>query len=127
MLFRSAMFLIIMIAMFTFSTASAYTVQDVAGGGSISGKITFSGAAPEPTKFPIEKNPEVCGTGVREVQEVTVDGSGGLQHVVVFIKAIDAGKEWSAPGKRLGTQPGNMHFYPLGLCYSRQIRTDGKK
>ncbi len=95
MLFRSAMFLAVTIAMFTFSTASAYTVQDVAGGGSISGKITFSGTAPEPTKFPIEKNPEVCGAGVREVQEVTVDGSGGLQHVVVFIKEIGAGKEWN--------------------------------
>ena len=92
--------------------ASAYTEQDVAGGGAISGKITFSGKAPDPVKIPIEKNPEVCGTGFREIQEVTVDGSGGLQHAVVYIDKIEAGKKWPKPDKGWELHQKTCRFIP---------------
>ncbi|MGK7344590.1 MAG: carboxypeptidase-like regulatory domain-containing protein [Candidatus Nitrospinota bacterium M3_3B_026] len=80
----------------TFSSQAAlgYKVADVPDGGTLKGKITFSGQAPEPQKIPIEKNPEVCGTGVREIREVTVSPDGGLQHVVVYFEKIKTGKEW---------------------------------
>jgi hypothetical protein len=84
-------------ALFFLSEASAYTAQDVANGGTLSGKISFSGKVPESTKIPIEKNPEVCGTGVREVKEVSVDGKGGLEDAVVFFEKVAAGKPWSTP------------------------------
>lgn len=81
-------------AMFAATTAYAYTEQDVSGGGKISGKITLNGKAPAPRMILMEKNPEVCGTGERAIQEVTVDGSGGLQHAVVYIEKMSAGKKW---------------------------------
>jgi len=81
--------------------SGAYTEQDVSGGGKISGKITLNGKAPAPRKILMERNPEVCGTGEREIREVTVDGSGGLRHAVVYIEKIDAGKKWDGKPVRL--------------------------
>lgn len=88
-----AAFIIVM----NFSVAQSYTAKDVSGGGKLSGKVTFKGAVPEPTNFPIEKNPDICGTGVRIVRSVTVDGSGGLQHAVVYFNKVAEGKAWPAP------------------------------
>jgi hypothetical protein len=82
------------ITTFAATTAYAYTAQDVSNGGTLSGKITHSGAVPAPISITMEKNPEVCGTGQREIREVHVDGSGGLQHSVVYFEKISAGKKW---------------------------------
>jgi len=99
MTFRPAVLLTAIIALLCHAPAHGYTEQAVANGGKLTGKITFSGAAPEPARISIEKNPEVCGTGVREIQEVTVDASGGLRDVVVYIAKIGAGKAWPKPEK----------------------------
>ena len=81
--------------------AAAYTEQEVANGGSISGKVTFEGAVPADAveKITITKNPEVCDvdkTGVREVVWVDVK-DGALRGSFVFIDKIEAGKKWPAP------------------------------
>ncbi|MFQ5431501.1 MAG: carboxypeptidase-like regulatory domain-containing protein [Nitrospinota bacterium] len=89
------------ITMFAATTAYAYTEQNVSGGGKISGKITLIGKAPAPRMILMEKNPEVCGTGEREIREVTVDGSGGLQYGVVYIEKIAAGKKWDGKPRQL--------------------------
>ncbi len=84
-------------AVFTVFTATAaygYTGQDVSNGGTLSGKITHSGTVPPVTSITMEKNPEVCGTGQREIPDIHVDGSGGLQYAVVHFEKISAGKKW---------------------------------
>lgn len=103
--FRSAVSLAAVFTLLSLSLAYGYTAQDVSGGGKLSGKISFSGTAPDSLKFPIEKNPEICGTGIREVREVTVDGGGGLQHSVVYFTKISAGKKWPAPEKNAWGTP----------------------
>lgn len=95
--FRFAVFSISAALAFTSQAALGYKVADVPDGGTLKGKITFSGQAPEPQKIPVEKNPEVCGAGVREIREVTVSPDGGLQHVVVFFEKVKSGKDWPAP------------------------------
>jgi len=66
--------------------------------GSIAGLVTFSGAVPEKERFIVAKNPEVCGSGTREVEWVRVV-DGKLSQVVVYIDGIDGGRPWPAEAK----------------------------
>jgi hypothetical protein len=79
-------------------SAKKYMEADVANGGSISGKVTFEGALPEDAieNILITKNPDVCGTGEREVIWVDVK-DGALRGAFVFIDKIKEGKKWSEP------------------------------
>lgn len=99
MKFRSTVSLATVITLLLLSPALAYTAKDVADGGKLSGKVTFKGDVPAPKMFPVEKNPEVCGTGTRELKEVTVGAGGGLAHAVVYFQKVEAGKKWPAPPK----------------------------
>ncbi len=97
MISRTALVATMVATLFYLSSAIAYTKQDVPNGGALSGKISFNGKVPDSMKISIEKNPEVCGTGVREIKEVTVDGNGGLESAVVFFKKVSAGTPWNVP------------------------------
>lgn len=75
-----------------------YTEADVANGGVIKGKVSFDGALPEGAteNILITKNPDVCGTGEREVVWIDVK-NGALRGAFVFIDKIKQGKKWSMP------------------------------
>jgi len=75
-----------------------YKEVAVSNGGSITGKISFSGALPATAveKILITKNPEVCGTGEREVVWIDVK-DGALRGAFVFIDKIKEGKKWAKP------------------------------
>ena len=75
-----------------------YKEVTVSGGASISGKVSFSGAAPSGAveKILITKNPDVCGTGEREVVWVDIK-DGALRGTFVFVDKIKEGKKWAAP------------------------------
>lgn len=79
----------------TLGAQAAYDVVDVAAGGSVSGKVSFSGDLPADAveQIAITKNPDVCGEGNREVVWVDVK-DGALRGTFVFIDKIDAGKDW---------------------------------
>ena len=76
--------------------AAGYQGGPVSGAGTVSGKISFTGTAPEPQMMAINKDMEVCGEGHRMHQTVRVDGAGGLGDVVVFIEGLASGKPWPA-------------------------------
>jgi len=82
----------------TGEAAAKYKEVDVADGGTISGKVSFEGALPDDAveKILITKNPEVCGTGEREVIWVDVK-DGALRGSFVYIDKIKEGKKWPAP------------------------------
>ena len=75
-----------------------YKEVAVADGGTIKGKVTFEGPLPDDAieRILITKNPEVCGTGEREVVWVDVK-DGALRGVFVFIHKIEEGKKWAKP------------------------------
>ncbi len=75
-----------------------YKEVDVADGGTIKGKVTFEGALPEGAveRILITKNPEVCGTGEREIVWIDVK-DGALRGTFVFLHKIKKGKKWSKP------------------------------
>ncbi len=78
--------------------AKKYKEIEVTDGGSVSGKVTFEGALPEDAieNILITKNPDVCGTGEREIVWVDVK-DGALRGAFVFIDKIKEGKAWSVP------------------------------
>ena len=74
--------------------AAKYKVVDVANGGSISGKVSFTGKDPSPLVFKISKDNDVCGTGNREIDYVRVNG-GALTDVVVYLDKVKQGKAFN--------------------------------
>lgn len=81
-------------------TASAADYQVVAGGvkdgGTVGGRVTFSGTPPAPVVLKVDEDVQACG-GDRPSDELLVSGSGGIQNVVLTIEGIAAGKAWDLP------------------------------
>jgi hypothetical protein len=84
--------------------AAAYDVT-AAGTGSITGKVAFKGAVPGARKLPITKDNATCGSGEREIVEVSVK-AGQLAGVVVYVTKVDAGKPWGQADKAVLDQKG---------------------
>ena len=80
------------------SPAAAYEVAPVSNGGSIQGKVTFTGSPPAPRKVIPTKDKEVCG-GVREVPLIALAPDKGVQEAVVYLKGVEKGKGWDKAGK----------------------------
>ena len=78
--------------------AAKYKVVDVANGGSISGKVSFTGKDPSPLVFKISKDNDVCGTGNREIDYVKVNGDA-LTDVVVYLDKVKQGKAFDDANK----------------------------
>ncbi len=75
-----------------------YKEAAVSNGGTVKGKVTFKGPLPADAveKIVINKNPEVCGEGYREVVWIDVK-AGALRGAFVFIEGIKEGKRWTEP------------------------------
>jgi hypothetical protein len=101
------------------STALAYDVAPVSGGGSVQGKVAFKGAAPAPKSIPITKDNAVCGTGNREVVEVAAKG-GNLAGAVVYVAKIEKGKAWDGLEKPVLDQKG-CRFAPDVLLVKKDV------
>ncbi len=78
--------------------ARKYKEIEVANGGRIAGKVSFEGSLPDDAVegILITKNPDVCGTGEREVVWIDVN-DGALRGSFVFIDGIKEGKKWPEP------------------------------
>jgi plastocyanin len=85
-----------------------YTTADVAGGGSITGKVTMTGAAPALPPEKRDKNPEVCGTTFPN-QTLQVSSAGGIKFVVVYLKDITKGKEMTVGAAELNQEKCAYH------------------
>ena len=93
------------------SMAAAYKVVDVGDGGSISGKVTFSGTVPKPESFKISKDNDVCGSGNREIEHVRVN-DGGLNDVVVYLDKVKQGKAFNDTEKEAKILQKGCEFQP---------------
>jgi len=74
--------------------AHAYEAGPVTDGGTIRGKVTFSGTPPPKKKVIPTKDREACGSGVREVDPILVGADKGVQEAVVYLKEVKRGKAW---------------------------------
>ncbi len=92
--------------------AAKYEVIEVTDGGSISGKVSFSGKVPVPVVFKIAKDTEVCGTGNRSIDYVRVN-SGSLTNVVVYLDKVKKGKAFDDSQKDAKILQKGCEFQPF--------------
>lgn len=91
--------------------AKKYKEMEVADGGTITGKVLIGSAKPETQKFLIAKDPEVCGTGEREVAWVRANGDA-LLDAVVYLDKVEAGKPFAEEAKKTLIDQKGCTFIP---------------
>ncbi len=72
------------------TAGAVYTVTTVSNGGTVSGKVTYSGKDPAPTVYKISKNTDVCGK-TQTIDFIKVK-NGALTDVVVYLDKVKTGK-----------------------------------
>jgi len=80
-------------AAITMPAMAAYKVVDVANGGSITGKISFTGKDKAPQTYKVAKDTDTCGTANRVIDYVDVK-DGVLRNVVVYLEKVKSGKKF---------------------------------
>ena len=100
---------------------AAYEVVTVTNGGTIDGVVTLSGTAPAGAPIKVTKNQDYCGQTIPD-PAYTVDGSGGLANVIVYLKDIAKGK--AAPTESLALVNTKCMFSPRaqGAMVSQQVK-----
>jgi len=83
------------------SPGEPYEAVTVSEGGTIKGKVIFQGSPPDKRKVILTKDREVCGSGVREVDQILVGPDKAVQDAVVYLKNVAKGKAW----ERLSATP----------------------
>lgn len=83
-------------------TASAYEETTVSNGGTVTGRVRFTGAVPKPTAFELRRYPDrvYCGalsdgSGYRQLRAVLVGEQQGLKDVIVTIEGVEKGKPFA--------------------------------
>lgn len=94
------------------TVAATYKVIDVTNGGSITGKVSFTGTDPAPKIYTISKDNETCGTGEREIDFVRVT-RGALNDSVVYLKKVTSGKDFSANIEKPSINQEKCGFLPF--------------
>ena len=91
--------------------AAPYAEGTVEGGGSVTGKVRFTGTPPPPEHMAINKDMEVCGGDHRLHQTVKVE-DGGLGDVVVALKSVKQGKAWDSALAKANVLQEKCAFHP---------------
>src|ERR1700722_1496577 len=101
---------------------AAYEVVTVTNGGTIEGVVTLSGTAPGEAPIKVTKNQDYCGQTIPD-PAYTVDSSGGLANVIVYLKDITKGK--AAPTDPVALVNTKCMFSPRaeGAMGSEQVKT----
>jgi hypothetical protein len=89
-------------------SATNYQVVEVTDGGTVTGKVVWTGERPTVEPFSINKNPEICDldrSGKRASSRLILAKDGGVKNAVVFLEGVRAGKA-HAPGPWLLDQRG---------------------
>ncbi len=92
--------------------AATYTVEEVKDGGTITGKVSFSGDDPPPKTYTITKDPETCGTGDRLIDFVKVN-NGALNDVVVYLEKVKSGKPFPESEANGDIDQKGCEFHPF--------------
>jgi len=105
------------------TTTHAYKVVETHNGGTLQGQSSFSGSPPDPLRFTVEKNPEVCGSE-RSLLKVETHG-GHLTGAVAVLEGVQTGKPFPKqvfPGRT----PGEGEFrYQGDKSLGLQVKTKG--
>jgi len=94
-------------------TMAGYKVVDVANGGSISGKINFTGKDASPQIYKVAKDKDTCGTENRVIDYVDVK-DGALRNVVVYLDKVKSGKKFDK--MKAKTDKKGWDFFPFSVA-----------
>lgn len=103
---------------FSGSPAFAYDEAPVTSGGTIKGKVTYTGSIPTRKVIPT-KDQQVCG-GIRDEPLIIRGPGNGVRHAVAYLKNVDKGKKWNRPQKaeivntKCQFEP-HMQALPIGM------------
>jgi hypothetical protein len=92
------------------SPAWSYEEMQVANGGAIKGKVTYTGSVPTRKIIPT-KDQEVCG-GIRDERQVIVGPDSGVMDAIVYLKEVPKGKRWDKPKKTPTINNRKCNFEP---------------
>lgn len=73
-------------------------VESPAPGGAITGKVTFSGKAPENTPWTVGKNRKVCNNS-KTLDRIMVDKAGGVANCFIIVKGVKGATAGMHTGK----------------------------
>ena len=95
-----------------------YAVKEMAGGGTVRGTVTLSGAVPDPKAYNlvIFPDPEYCGrisngNGWRLLRDFLVNEQGEVRNVVVLLEGVTEGKPFSLSVPRVEAR--DCRFLPF--------------
>jgi plastocyanin len=91
---------------------SGYETIQVTGGGAISGTIRVSGTIPPMPRREVNKDPNVCGQGSRDSEQLLVSSSGGLRNAVVIVEGVRRGKALPATFPNAQLDQKNCEYTP---------------
>ena len=77
--------------------AQGYDELPVSGGGTIRGKVSFTGEVPVRKIIPT-KDQDICGAP-RDEPQILVGPDQGVQDAVVYLRGVAKGKPWGEPEK----------------------------
>jgi hypothetical protein len=77
--------------------AQGYDELPVSGGGTIRGKVSFTGTVPVRKIIPT-KDQDICGAP-RDEPQILVGPDQGVQDAVVYLRGVAKGKPWGEPEK----------------------------
>ena len=100
------------------SSVRGYEVKEIAGGGTVRGTVTLSGAVPDPKAYNlvIFPDPEYCGrisngNGWRLLRDFLVNEQGQVRNVVVLLEGVTEGKPFSLSVPRVEAR--DCRFLPF--------------
>jgi hypothetical protein len=95
--------------------ASGYEAAAVVDGGTISGTVTYAGAAPAPAMVKVSTDTEVCGTE-RRAASLLIGRDGGVQNVVVRLADMAKGKPLDPP-RNVSVDQKDCEYVPRVLLF----------
>jgi hypothetical protein len=90
---RSAVFLLALVALWL-TPASAYDVEEVKNGGTITGQVTFSGEVPKLDPLAVPKDAEFCGQTLPSEALAVSPKTKGVKNTLLYLEQVARGKDF---------------------------------
>jgi hypothetical protein len=97
------------VAIFSFTQNTAANEPQPDSGGTITGKVTFSGTVPKNTPWKITKNPKICGH-TKTLDRLLVDKNGGVANTFIILKG--ASGSTAGMGTTFSLDQHECHYAP---------------
>jgi len=92
--------------------SAGYEAITMSDGGTVKGKVVYTATPPTPRKIVHTKDHEVCGSGMRDVDQIAIASDKVVLDAVVYLKKVERGKAWPAPNTTVVVRNHACEFTP---------------